>query len=147
MTLRLRRFIGMVTVIALIQVAAAGAALAAPEKAPGTRDPQLVRIHDLADRVDDLQQRIDELEAALYGAPVESVATAAGCDLACQSCETGGTMNAQIVSPSGTYWGLYQFDYETWVNHGCDPDAYGSAGADEQHDCASHIDYDAWPNC
>lgn len=60
-------------------------------------------------------------------------------------CESGG--NAQAVSPDGSYWGLYQFDRQTWVAHGGSPSSYGSAPAAEQHAVASRVNYDAWPNC
>lgn len=79
-------------------------------------------------------------------APVVSTPTysAGGCGASCIQCESGG--NPQAVSPAG-YWGLYQFDYGTWVAHGGDPAAYGSAGASEQTAVASRVTYDAWPNC
>lgn len=44
--------------------------------------------------------------------------------------ESGG--NAQIYSPSGTYWGLYQFSYSTWVANGGNKADYGHASATEQ---------------
>ena len=61
------------------------------------------------------------------------------------SCESGG--NSQVVDPSGTYWGKYQFDYGTWVAHGGDPGAYGSAPESVQDQIAGNVTYDAWPNC
>lgn len=61
------------------------------------------------------------------------------------SCESGG--NPQVVDPSGTYWGKYQFDYGTWVAHGGAPGAYGNAPEWVQDQIASHVTYDAWPNC
>jgi len=61
------------------------------------------------------------------------------------SCESGG--NPQVVSPSGQYWGKYQFDYGTWVAHGGSPGAYGSAPEWEQDAVAARVTYDAWPNC
>jgi hypothetical protein len=60
-------------------------------------------------------------------------------------CESGG--NPQVVSPSGQYWGKYQFDYGTWVAHGGDPGAYGNAPEWIQDQVASRVTYDAWPNC
>jgi hypothetical protein len=60
-------------------------------------------------------------------------------------CESGG--NVQAVDPSGTYWGKYQFDYSTWVAHGGDPSLYGNASESYQDEIASHVTYDAWPNC
>ena len=61
------------------------------------------------------------------------------------SCESGG--NPQIVSPNGTYWGKYQFDYQTWVAHGGSPGSYGSASEGAQDAVAARVTYDAWPNC
>jgi transglycosylase-like protein len=61
------------------------------------------------------------------------------------ACESGG--NPQVVDPSGTYWGKYQFDYGTWVAHGGAPGAYGNAPEWVQDEIASHVTYDAWPNC
>ena len=61
------------------------------------------------------------------------------------NCESGG--NPQVVSPDGQYWGLYQFDYATWVAHGGSPGSYGNAPASVQHQVASRVRYDAWPNC
>lgn len=67
------------------------------------------------------------------------------CGAACVQCESGGNPNAR--SPDGTYWGLYQFDYSTWVAHGGNPGSYGSAGAAEQAAVASRVRYQAWPIC
>lgn len=61
------------------------------------------------------------------------------------NCESGG--NSQVVSPDGTYWGKYQFDYSTWVAHGGSPGSYGSASEAEQDQVAARVNYDAWPNC
>lgn len=61
------------------------------------------------------------------------------------NCESGG--NSQVVSPNGTYWGKYQFDYQTWVAHGGSPGSYGSASEEVQDAVASRVTYDAWPNC
>jgi hypothetical protein len=61
------------------------------------------------------------------------------------ACESGG--NSQIVDASGTYWGKYQFDYQTWVAHGGAPSAYGNAGEGYQDQVAARVQYDAWPNC
>ena len=61
------------------------------------------------------------------------------------ACESGG--NPQVVDPSGTYWGKYQFDRSTWVAHGGSPGSYGSASEGEQDRVASRVTYDAWPNC
>lgn len=100
-----------------------------------------------------IDQEWDE-EHVVVEAPAETpevtVASSSGaplCDMACVGCETGGTYDPQIVSPSGTYWGWYQFDYSTWVNHGGNPASYGNAPASEQTAIASRITYDAWPNC
>jgi hypothetical protein len=61
------------------------------------------------------------------------------------SCESGG--NPQVWDPSGTYWGKYQFDQQTWVAHGGSPGSYGNAGVAEQDRVAANVQYDAWPNC
>lgn len=61
------------------------------------------------------------------------------------ACESGG--NPQVYDPSGTYWGKYQFDRQTWIAHGGSPGSYGNAGATEQDRVASRVTYDAWPNC
>jgi hypothetical protein len=61
------------------------------------------------------------------------------------NCESGG--NPQVYDPSGTYWGKYQFDRQTWVAHGGSPGSYGSAPEWEQDQVASRVTYDAWPNC
>lgn len=61
------------------------------------------------------------------------------------NCESGG--NPQVVSPNGTYWGKYQFDYQTWVAHGGSPGSYGSASEAIQDQVAARVTYDAWPNC
>ena len=61
------------------------------------------------------------------------------------ACESGG--NSQVVDPSGTYWGKYQFDRATWIAHGGDPGSYGSASEGVQDQVASRVQYDAWPNC
>lgn len=61
------------------------------------------------------------------------------------SCESGG--NSQVVDSSGTYWGKYQFDYQTWVAHGGNPGAYGNAPEWVQDQIAANVTYDAWPNC
>lgn len=67
-------------------------------------------------------------------APVVSAPRYNGASSGFQACvisrESGG--NAQIRSPSGTYWGLYQFSYSTWVANGGNPGSYGSASAGEQ---------------
>lgn len=69
------------------------------------------------------------------------------CGHSCVYCETGGTMDPQIKSPDGTYWGWYQFDFDTWTRHGGKPSAYGNAPAGHQTVIASRVKYDAWPNC
>lgn len=61
------------------------------------------------------------------------------------SCESSG--NPQVVDPSGTYWGWYQFDYQTWVAHGGAPGEYGNAPLYRQHQVAARVQYDAWPRC
>lgn len=84
-------------------------------------------------------------EAAQSEAVVVSAGVSSLCGSSCIACESG--WNAQIVSASGTYWGLYQFDYGTWVAHGGNPESYGNAPASEQHAVATRVTYDAWPNC
>lgn len=64
-----------------------------------------------------------------YTPPVAPVVSS-GFQACVISRESGG--NAQIRSPSGTYWGLYQFSYQTWVGNGGNPASYGSASAGEQ---------------
>lgn len=61
------------------------------------------------------------------------------------ACESGG--NPQVVSPSGQYWGKYQFDYQTWVAHGGAGGTYGNAPEWVQDQIAARVTYDAWPNC
>lgn len=61
------------------------------------------------------------------------------------SCESGG--NSQVWDPSGSYWGKYQFDRQTWVASGGSAGSYGSASEGEQDRVASRVTYDAWPNC
>lgn len=53
--------------------------------------------------------------------------------------------HAQQWSPSGKYWGKYQFDRQTWAAHG--GTNYGSASEAEQDRVAARVQYDAWPNC
>jgi hypothetical protein len=60
-------------------------------------------------------------------------------------CESGG--NPQVWDPSGTYWGKYQFDRQTWIAHGGSPSSYGNASVAEQDRVAARVKYDAWPNC
>lgn len=55
--------------------------------------------------------------------------------------------HAQQWSPSGRYWGKYQFDRQTWAAHGGKPSEYGSAPEAEQDRVAANVKYDAWPNC
>lgn len=55
--------------------------------------------------------------------------------------------HAQDVSPTGKYWGKYQFDRQTWAAHGGTPSAYGSAPEEVQDAIAANVTYDAWPNC
>ena len=61
------------------------------------------------------------------------------------ACESGG--NPQVWSPSGQYWGKYQFDASTWAAHGGDPGTYGNAPEWVQDQIAARVQYDAWPNC
>lgn len=66
------------------------------------------------------------------------------CDSACIECES--SWNPMAHNPAG-YWGLYQYDYSSWVSDGGDPNTYGSAGAAEQHAVAANAPFDRWPNC
>lgn len=59
-------------------------------------------------------------------------------------CEASHT---QQWSPSGKYWGKYQFDRQTWSAHGGNSNEYGSADVQEQDRIAAKVAYDAWPNC
>jgi hypothetical protein len=61
------------------------------------------------------------------------------------NCESGG--NSQVYDPSGTYWGKYQFDRQTWEAHGGSSSSYGNASEIEQDRVAANVQYDAWPNC
>lgn len=53
--------------------------------------------------------------------------------------------HAQQWSPTGKYWGKYQFDRPTYAAHG--GTNYGSASEAEQDRVAARVSYDAWPNC
>lgn len=61
------------------------------------------------------------------------------------NCESGG--NPQALDPSGTYWGKYQFDAQTWAAYAPPGAAYGSAPEWVQDQAAANVPYDAWPNC
>jgi hypothetical protein len=50
-----------------------------------------------------------------------------------------------VVDPTGTYWGKYQFDRQTYERFG--GTNYGSASEAEQDAVAARVTYDAWPNC
>lgn len=66
------------------------------------------------------------------------------CDAACIQCESGGDPNAW----NGTsYWGLYQFDEQTWYAHGGPPGTWGNGSSSLQHQIAANVTYDAWPSC
>lgn len=96
------------------------------------------------------RERMERIHRILWPPPPPPVrevssSRSALCGPACIQCESGGDPGA--VSPDGKYWGLYQFDYGTWVAHGGAGSEYGHAGAERQHQVASRIDYDAWPNC
>jgi hypothetical protein len=71
-----------------------------------------------------------------YGAPL--------CGASCIFCESRGNPNAWN---GHSYWGLYQFDYGTWVAHGGKGSEWGTAPAWRQHQIARNVHYDAWPNC
>lgn len=60
------------------------------------------------------------------------------------SCESGGDPN--VYDPSGSYWGKYQFDQQTW-NAYAPSGSWGSASEAEQDAAAAAVPYDAWPNC
>lgn len=103
-----------------------------------------------------LTRELNETETALHPPVVRVVASrptyisgggygVALCGSSCVQCESGG--NPSAVSPGGKYWGLYQFDYGTWVAHGGSPGSYGRAGAAEQTAVASRVRYRAWPVC
>ena len=93
-----------------------------------------------------LQKEYNETQAAMR--PRVPVAVSSGyaplCGSSCVACESGHNPNAWNAAG---YWGLYQFDYGTWVAHGGAPSSYGHASAGEQTAVASRIRYDAWPNC
>jgi hypothetical protein len=59
-------------------------------------------------------------------------------------CESGGDYGA--YDPSGTYWGGWQFDQQTW-NAYAPSGEWGSATPAEQDAAAAAVPYDAWPNC
>lgn len=84
-------------------------------------------------------------DSAGYESGEASTAGAGTCGSACVQCESGG--NPQAVSADGTYWGLYQFDRESWAAHGGNPATYGSASAAEQTAVAANVGSDIWPNC
>lgn len=88
--------------------------------------------------------RISRLTALLAPPPPVYGPMSSICGLSCINCESGG--NPMAWNSAG-YWGLYQFDYGTWVAHGGPPAMYGHADASMQHLIASRIKYDAWPNC
>jgi hypothetical protein len=60
------------------------------------------------------------------------------------SCESGG--DPTVYDPSGTYWGKYQFDQQTWSAY-AESGSWGSASEAEQDAAAANVPYDAWPNC
>lgn len=74
--------------------------------------------------------------------------TGAAADSAVVQCESGGDYSA--VDPSGTYYGGYQFDQQTWDAYA--PEGYTGTNPAEappavQDAAAASVDYDAWPNC
>lgn len=63
--------------------------------------------------------------------------------------ESGG--NPQIWSPSGIYWGLYQFSAGTWASYGGAPALFGNASGSYQHGIYENVVaagpqavFDAW---
>lgn len=88
--------------------------------------------------------RVERLKLILYPPEPTYGMMSSICGSSCISCESGWNPNAWN---SAGYWGLYQFDYSTWKNHGGSPSMYGKASASEQHRVAANISYDAWPNC
>lgn len=103
----------------------------------------VVRAEKEWNRIDREYQEAQAVEVA--SVQVVAPGGVALCDWSCVLCESGG--NPQAWNPAGPYWGLYQFDEGTWIAHGGDPGAYGTAGAAEQHRVAARITYDAWPEC
>lgn len=87
----------------------------------------------------------DAAPAQTSSPPVASSSSGSSNSMVNPACESGG--NPQVVDPSGTYWGKYQFDQGTWVAHGGSPGSYGSASEAEQDRVAANVQYDAWPNC
>jgi hypothetical protein len=64
------------------------------------------------------------------------------------ACESGGDYAA--VDSTGTYYGAYQFDQQTWDAYA--PDGYAgtspaAAPPEVQDATAASVPYDAWPNC
>lgn len=65
-------------------------------------------------------------------------------------CETGGTMNPRIVSPSGVYRGLMQFDFSTWHLAGGSGDPINATGNEQKVRAVYWMrkkGTSPWPNC
>ena len=77
--------------------------------------------------------------------PEPVVASAPLCDAACVECESGWDVDA--YNAAGPYWGLYQYNQESWISDGGSPESWGNASAEEQHRVASNATFDRWPNC
>jgi hypothetical protein len=73
--------------------------------------------------------------------PVDGYAGAGGATV---QCESGGDYYA--VDPSGTYWGGWQFDQQTWDAYAPSGE-WGSATPAQQDAAAAAVPYDAWPHC
>lgn len=95
------------------------------------------------ERIERQERREREASAAIpgYSPPVGGAPL---CDSACIDCES--SWDADAYNAAG-YWGLYQYNYESWVSDGGNPDTYGSASAAEQHAVAANATFDRWPNC
>lgn len=91
------------------------------------------------------ERKAETVAKGLVVEPVYSDGGSTLCDWSCIQCESGG--DPYIFSSTGKYWGLYQFDYGTWVAHGGVPSQFGVAGPSVQHAVAAQVAYDAWPNC
>lgn len=88
-----------------------------------------------------------EVAATAPAPSPSSVAPATGgssSSLVDPSCESGG--DPTIYDSTGTYWGKYQFDQQTWDAY-APSGSWGSASEAEQDAAAAAVPYDAWPNC
>lgn len=63
-------------------------------------------------------------------------------------CESGG--NPRAVDPSGTYFGLYQFDISTWQSNGGSGNPIDNSPAEQLRVAKvlhSHRGFSPWPAC